>query len=232
MIHGGPHAGQGPAFNLKAQVYASKGWASLMVNYRGSTGYGQRFADAISKDQDGAEAKDVLAGVDAALVRYPWIDATRMGIEGVSYGGQLSNWIITQTDRFKAAIPLAGISNLVSFNYTAYYHDYLAVEFGGYPHERGVMDTLWERSPLRYVNKVKTPTLILHGENDNDVPISEAEQWYIALKDVGVDTVFVRYPREGHGLREPKHVVDGLDRSIAWYEQHFRGPAAAGRPTK
>ena len=232
MIHGGPHAGQGPAFNFKAQVYASKGWASLMVNYRGSTGYGQRFADAIFMDQDGAEAKDVLAGVDAALVRYPWIDATRMGIEGVSYGGQLTNWIITETDRFKAAIPLSGISNLVSFNYTAYYHDYLAVEFGGYPHERGVMDTLWERSPLRYVNKVKTPTLILHGENDNDVPISEAEQWYIALKDVGVNTVLVRYPREGHGLREPKHIVDGLDRSIAWYEQHFRGPAAAGRPTK
>jgi len=232
MIHGGPHGQQGPAFNLKAQVYASKGWASLMVNYRGSTGYGQRFADAIFKDQDGAEAKDVLAAVDAALVRYPWIDATRMGIEGGSYGGQLTNWIITQTDRFKAAIPLAGISNLVSFNYTAYYHDYLAVEFGAYPHENGVMDTLWERSPLRLVNKVKTPTLIMHGENDNDVPISEAEQWYIALKDVGVTTVLVRYPREGHGLREPRHVVDGLDRSIAWYAQHFASPAAPAKPKK
>ena len=232
MIHGGPHGQQGPAFNLKAQVYASKGWASLMVNYRGSTGYGQRFADAISKDQDGAEAKDILAAVDAALARYPWIDATRMGLEGASYGGQLTNWIITQTDRFKAAIPLAGISNLVSFNYTAYYHDYLAVEFGGYPHENGVMDTLWERSPLRYVNKVKTPTLILHGENDNDVPISEAEQWYIALRDVGVSSVMVRYPREGHGLREPKHVVDGIDRSIAWYEKYFAKPAASGQPKK
>ena len=228
IIHGGPHGQQGPAFNLKAQVYASKGWATLMVNYRGSTGYGQRFADAISKDQDGAEAKDVLAALDAALTRYPWIDATRMGVEGGSYGGQLTNWIITQTDRFKAAIPLAGISNLVSFNYTAYYHDYLAVEFGGYPHEGGVMDTLWERSPLRLVGKVKTPTLILHGENDNDVPISEAEQWYIALKDVGVNTVLVRYPREGHGLREPKHVVDAFDRSIAWYEKYFSQPAVPG----
>ncbi len=232
MIHGGPHGQQGPAFNLKAQTYASKGWASLMVNYRGSTGYGQRFTDAISKDQDGAEARDVVAAVDAALARYPWIDATRMGIEGGSYGGQLTNWLITQTDRFKAAISLAGISNLVSFNYTAYYHDYLAVEFGAYPHEGGVMDTLWERSPLRYVNKVKTPTLILHGENDNDVPISEAEQWYIALKDVGVTTVLVRYPREGHGLREPKHVVDALDRSIAWYERYFAVPAAPAKPKK
>ncbi|MEI6669279.1 MAG: S9 family peptidase [Acidobacteriota bacterium] len=232
MIHGGPHGQQGPAFNLKAQAYASRGWASLMVNYRGSTGYGQRFADAIARDQNGAEASDVLAGVDAALARYPWIDATRLGIEGGSYGGQLTNWMITRTDRFKAAVSLAGISNLVSFNYTAYYHDYLAVEFGAYPHEAGVMEALWERSPLRYAGRVKTPTLLLHGENDNDVPIAEAEQWYIALKDVGVDTVMVRYPREGHGLREPKHVVDSIDRSIAWYDRHFAAPAPAARPKR
>ena len=232
MIHGGPHGHQGPAFNLKAQAYASRGWAVLMVNYRGSTGYGQRFADAIAKDQNGAEARDVLAGVDAALARYPWIDATRMGIEGGNYGGQLTNWIITQTDRFRAAIPLAGISNLVSFNYTAYYHDYLAVEFGAYPHEGRMMDTLWQRSPLRSVNSVKTPTLILHGENDNDVPISEAEQWYIALKDVGVETVLVRYPREGHGLREPKHVADAIERSIGWYSAHFTRPAVTAPPKR
>jgi dipeptidyl aminopeptidase/acylaminoacyl peptidase len=226
-IHGGPHGQQGAAFNFKSQVYASKGWATLMVNYRGSTGYGQKFADAIAKDQDGNEARDVLAGVEAALARYPWIDAARMGLEGGSYGGQLSNWLITQTDRFKAAIPTAGIANLVSFNYTAFYHDYLAVEFGAYPHEANTMDTLWERSPLRYVAKVKTPVLILHGENDSDVPISEAEQWYIALKDVGVDTVMVRYPREGHGLAEPRHVIDALGRSIAWYERAFAPPKPA-----
>ena len=220
-IHGGPHGQQGPAFSVKAQVYASKGWATLMVNYRGSTGYGQKFADAIAKDQNGQEARDVLAGADAALARYPWLDAGRVGVEGGSYGGQLSNWLVTQTDRFKAAIPTAGIANLVSFNYTAFYHDYLAVEFGAYPHESNTMDTLWERSPLRQVAKVKAPVLILHGENDNDVPISEAEQWYVALKDVGVETVMVRYPREGHGLREPRHVIDALDRSIAWYERHF-----------
>lgn len=223
-IHGGPHGQQGPAFNLKAQAYAAKGWATLMVNYRGSTGYGQKFTDAIFKDQNGAEARDVLAGVDAALARFPWLDASRMGIEGTSYGGQLTNWIVTQTDRFRAAIPTAGIANLVSFNYTAFYHDYLAVEFGSYPHENGVMDMLWERSPLRGVQKVKTPTLIIHGENDSDVPISEAEQWYIALKDVGVETVMARYPREGHGLSEPRHVVDAIERSIAWYEAHFAPP--------
>ena len=229
-IHGGPHGQQGPAFSLKAQLYASKGWATLMVNYRGSTGYGQKFADAIAKDQDGQEARDVMAGIDAALARHPWLDAERIGIEGGSYGGQLANWLVTQTDRFKAAIPTAGIANLVSFNYTAFYHDYLAVEFGAYPHESNMMDTLWERSPLRHVAKVKTPVLILHGENDSDVPISEAEQWYIALKDVGVETVMVRYPREGHGLREPRHLIDALDRSVAWYERHFEPPKPPATP--
>jgi dipeptidyl aminopeptidase/acylaminoacyl peptidase len=232
LIHGGPHGQQGPAFNLKAQVYASKGWSTLMVNYRGSTGYGQKFADAIARDQNGNEALDVLAGVDAALARHGWLDAARVGVEGVSYGGQLANWLVTRTGRFKAAVPTAGIANLVSFNYTAYYHDYLAVEFGAYPHEGTMMDTLWERSPLRAVAKVTTPVLILHGENDSDVPISEAEQWYIALKDVGVETVMVRYPREGHGLREPRHVIDALDRTMAWYERHFEPPKppAAAKP--
>ena len=221
MIHGGPHGQQGPAFNHKAQVYAAQGWGVLMVNYRGSTGYGQNFTDAIFKDQNGGEAKDVLAGVDAALRRYPWLDPNRLGIEGGSYGGQLTNWLITQTDRFAAAIPAASISNLVSFNYTAYYHDYLAVEFGSFPHENGVIDLLWERSPIRYAAKVKTPTMLVHGENDNDVPIAEAEQFYIALHDVGVEAIMVRYPREGHGIRETRHVIDVIDRSVAWYQRHF-----------
>jgi len=221
MIHGGPHGQQGPGFNAKAQVYASEGFACLMVNFRGSTGYGQKLADAIFKDQDGGEAKDVLAGVDAALRKYPWLDADRLGVEGGSYGGQLTDWLITQTDRFKAAIPAAGISNLVSFNYMAYYHDYLAVEYGSFPHENGVIDQLWERSAIRYAGKVKTPTMFIHGENDNDVPIAEAEQFFIALMDVGVETIMVRYPREGHGVRETRHVVDIIDRSLAWYRKHM-----------
>jgi dipeptidyl aminopeptidase/acylaminoacyl peptidase len=222
VMHGGPHGQQGPAFNSKAQVYAGLGWATLMVNYRGSTGYGQKLTDAIFKDQNGGEAKDVLAGVDAALARYPWLDGGRMGLEGSSYGGQLANWIVTQTPRFKASVPSAGISNLITQNYLSYYHDYLAVEYGAFPHDKGVIDQLWERSAIRYANKVKTPTLFVHGENDNDVPIAEAEQFFIALKDVGVDTVMLRYPREGHGLRETRHVVDALERSIAWYKKYFR----------
>ena len=227
-IHGGPHGQNGPAFNIKNQVYAAHGYAVLNVNYRGSTGYGQKFADAVFGDQDGNEGQDVLYAVSAAVRRNLWIDRERMGIEGVSYGGQLTEWLITQTNEFKAAIPTAGIVNLVSYNYMTYYNQYEEMEFGQFLHQGNLMDVAWERSALKHVAAAHTPTLILHGENDNDVPIAEAEQFFIALKDVGTETVFVRYPREGHGLSEVKHVIDSIDRSIAWYEKHFPKPGAEG----
>jgi dipeptidyl aminopeptidase/acylaminoacyl peptidase len=220
-IHGGPHGQQGPAFNFKNQAYAARGWATLMVNYRGSTGYGQAFADAVFADQNGNEGQDVLYGVNAALRRYPWIDRDRLGVEGTSYGGQLSTWLITQTNIFKAAIPTAAITNIISYNYMTYYNQYEAMEWGVYPHQGNLMDTLLQRSSIRHVANAHTPTLLMHGENDNDVPIAEAEQFYIALKDVGTEAVMVRYPREGHGIRESKHVVDQIDRSMRWYEKHF-----------
>jgi len=224
-IHGGPHGQQGPGFVFKNQVYAARGWASLMVNYRGSTGYGQAFADAVFADQNGNEAQDVLYGVSAAIRRYPWIDRDRLAVEGTSYGGQLSTWLITQTNIFKAAIPTAAITNLISYNYTTYYNQYEAMTWGVYPHQGDLMDTLLQRSSIRHVAKAHTPTMMVHGESDNDVPIEEAEQFYIGLHDVGTEAVMVRYPREGHGIRESKHVVDFIDRSIRWYEKHF--PAAA-----
>jgi dipeptidyl aminopeptidase/acylaminoacyl peptidase len=227
-IHGGPHGQNGPAFNIKNQVYAAHGYAVLNVNYRGSTGYGQKFADAVFGDQNGNEAQDVLYGVSAAVRRNLWIDRERMGIEGVSYGGQLTEWLITQTNQFKAAIPTAGIVNLVSYNYMTYYNQYEEMEFGQFLHQGTLMDAAWQRSALKYVAAAHTPTLILHGENDNDVPIAEAEQFFIGLKDVGTETVFVRYPREGHGLSEVKHVIDSIDRSIDWYEKHFPKPGAEG----
>lgn len=220
-IHGGPHGQNGPEFNFRDQIFAARGWAVLHVNYRGSTGYGQAFADAVFGDQNGNEAQDVLYGVSAAIRRYPWIDPARMGVEGVSYGGQLSYWLITQTREFKAAIPIAGITNLISYNYLTYYNQYEQMEFGQLPHQDDLMDTMWKRSAIRYVAQVATPTLIMHGANDPDVPIPDAEQFYIALKDVGVETEFVMYPREGHGIREVKHQIDSIDRSIAWYEKHF-----------
>ena len=224
MIHGGPHGQQGPAFHFVSQHYAHRGWATLQVNYRGSTGYGQAFADAVFRDQNGDEAQDVLYGVSAALRRNPWIDRDRIGIEGGSYGGQLTCWLITQTALFRAAIPLAPITNNISYNYMTYYNMYEQMEWGAPPHQGNLMDVLWERSALKHVAKVKTPTMLVHGENDNDVPIAESEQFFIALKDVGVETVMVRYPREGHGLAEPGHVVDLMERSVAWYEKHFARP--------
>ena len=227
-IHGGPHGQNGPAFNFRNQVFAAHGYAVLNVNFRGSTGYGQKFADAVFGDQNGNEAQDILYGVSAAVRRNLWIDRERMGIEGVSYGGQLTEWLITQTNEFKAAIPTAGIVNLVSYNYMTYYNQYEEMEFGQFLHQGTLMDEAWKRSALKYVSAAHTPTLIIHGENDNDVPIAEAEQFFIGLKDVGTEAVFVRYPREGHGLQEVKHQIDWTDRSMAWYEKHFAKPGALG----
>ena len=228
VIHGGPHGANGPAFSFKNQVYAAHGYAVLNVNYRGSTSYGQKFSDAVFGDQDGNEGQDVLYAVSAAVRRYLWIDRDRLGIEGVSYGGQLTDWLITQTNQFKAAIPTAGIANLVSYNYMTYYNQYEEMEFGQFLHQGNLMDVAWERSAIKHIAAAHTPTLIIHGENDNDVPIAEAEQLFIALKDLGVETVFLRYPREGHGLSETKHQIDAIDRSIAWYDKHFPKPGEEG----
>lgn len=221
VLHGGPHFQQGPAFDFKNQTYASRGIATLMVNYRGSTGYGQAFTDAVFRDQNGFEAHDILQAVSAAIRRNSWIDRERIGIEGISYGGQLAAWIVTQANFFQAVIPTAGVFNLISFSYQTNYNQFTQMIWGQYPHQGNLMDILWERSPLKHVAQVKTPVLLMHGENDADAPIAEAEQFYAALHDVGVETVMVRYPREGHGIRESKHVIDWIDRSLAWYEKHF-----------
>ena len=226
MIHGGPHGQQGPAFAHKSQVYAGRGFATLMVNYRGSTGYGQAFSDGTVGDQNGAEAKDVLAGLDAALARYDWLDPDQVAVEGGSYGGQLANWLITQTTRFKAAIPSASISNLISLSYTIWAADYPRVEFNGYPWENGNAAKMWERSALAHIAKVKTPTMLIHGELDQDVVVTEAEQMFNASKQVGRRSRVPPLSAEGHSLREPRHVVDAMERSVAWYERHLPTVAA------
>ncbi len=109
-----------------------------------------------------------------------WIDRDRLGVEGTSYGGQLSAWLITQTGMFKAAIPNAAITNIISYNYMTYYNQYEQMEWGAFPHQGNLMDVLWERSALKHIANVHTPTMMVHGENDPDVPIAEAEQFYIA----------------------------------------------------
>ena len=115
----------------------------------------------------------------------------------------------------------AGITNLISFNYITYYNQYEEMEFGQFLHQGTTMDLGWNHSAIKYVAQVHTPTMFMHGENDPDVPIGEAEQYYVALKDVGVDAMFVRYPREGHGLAETEHIIDNINRKFHWYEDHF-----------
>jgi dipeptidyl aminopeptidase/acylaminoacyl peptidase len=223
-IHGGPHGQQGPAFQLKNQIYASRGWATLMVNYRGSTGYGQRFADGIFGDQHGSEAQDVLTAVNVAQRRYLWLDHERMALDGVSYGGAICTWLITQTGMFKAAVANAPITNPITYNYLTNNNQYVHMAYGLPAHDEDLLDRLWEHAPLRFAARVRTPTMLIHGENDSDVPIVETEQFYGALKDVGVETVMVRYPREGHGIRETRHVIDLTARSIDWFEKYFAAP--------
>jgi dipeptidyl aminopeptidase/acylaminoacyl peptidase len=219
-IHGGPHGMYGYGFNPTFQVYAARGYAVLYLNPRGSSGYGQRFSDGTLNEWGGGDYRDLMVGVDEALKRYPWIDGDRLGVTGGSYGGFMTNWIITQTPRFKAAVSVASVSNLISFYSTSLYQDLIHAEFGGFPWDN--YDLLWQWSPLRYVKQAQTPTLFIHGEQDNDVHITQAEEMYMGLKRRGVDTVFVRYPREGHGLREPRHRVDALERTLAWFDRYLK----------
>jgi dipeptidyl aminopeptidase/acylaminoacyl peptidase len=161
-----------------------------------------------------------MMGVDEVLHTRSWIDPERLGVTGGSYGGFMTNWIITQTTRFKAAVAQASVSNLVSFYATSLYQDLIHAEFGGFPWDD--YDLLWRWSPLRYVKQAQTPTLLIHGESDNDVHITQAEEMYTALKRRGIETVLVRYPREGHGLREPRHRLDALERTLAWFDRFLK----------
>lgn len=219
-IHGGPHGMYGYAFNPTLQAYAMDGYAVFYLNPRGSNGYGQKFSDGSLNEWGGGDYRDLMAGVDEALKRYPWIDPNRLGVTGGSYGGFMTNWIITQTPRFRAAVSVASVSNLISFYSTSLYQDLIHVEFGGFPWDN--YELLWQWSPLRYVRAAQTPTMFIHGEQDNDVHITQAEEMYMALKRSGVETVLVRYPREGHGLREPRHRVDALERTLAWFDRFLK----------
>ncbi len=219
-IHGGPHGMFGYAFNPTFQVYAMDGYAVLFLNPRGSNGYGQKFSDGTLNEWGGGDYKDLMAGVDEALKRYRWIDENRLGVTGGSYGGFMTNWIITQTPRFKAAVSVASVSNLISFYSTSLYQDLIHAEFGGFPWDN--YELLWQWSPLRYARGAQTPTLFIHGEQDNDVHITQAEEMYMALRRRGVETVLLRYPREGHGLREPRHRVDALEKTLSWFDRFLK----------
>ena len=223
-VHGGPHGMYGYSFsrNLSLQILAARGYAVLYLNPRGSSGYGQRFSDGCVNDWGGGDYQDLMAGLDHVLQRFPWLDPDRLGVLGGSYGGYMTNWIITQTTRFRAAVATASLSNLISFYATSLYQDLVHADFRGFPWDGRNYERLWERSPLKHVGKARTPTLFLHGEQDHDVHMSDAEQMYVALRRRGVEAQLVRYPREGHGFQEPKHRVDALERTIQWFD-HYLG---------
>jgi dipeptidyl aminopeptidase/acylaminoacyl peptidase len=220
FIHGGPHGMYGYGFSHSNQVYAARGYAVLYLNPRGSSGYGQKFSDGCVNNWGGGDYQDLMKGVDHVLAKYDWVDANRLGVTGGSYGGFMTNWVVTQTTRFKAAIAVASLSNLISFYSTSLYQDLIHVEFKGFPWDN--YDLLWKYSPLRYIKNVQTPTLLIHGEQDMDVHITQAEEMYTALKQRGIEAVLVRYPREGHGLREPAHRIDYMNRSLAWFDRLLR----------
>jgi len=220
QVHGGPHGMSGYGFNAGAHYAAARGYATLMVNPRGSSGYGQQFADGCVNNWGGGDYKDLMAAVDHVLRTHPQADARNLFVAGGSYGGFMTNWIVTQTPRFRAAVASASVSNLISFYATSLYQDLVHAEFGGYPWDGANFVKLWNWSPLKYVKSVKTPLMLLHGEQDNDVHITQAEEMYTALRQRGVEAVLVRYPREGHGFREPKHLLDSTVRRLDWFDQH------------
>ena len=203
------------------------------TNPRGSSGYGEKFQRAVDKEWGGKAFQDIMAGVDAILAKYPWIDGDRLGVTGGSYGGFMTNWTVSHTNRFKAAVTLRSISNFVSDEGTrdaAYGH---ARDFGGHLFEN--LDFYWNMSPLKYAANVKTPTLVLHSDNDLRVPIEQGEQWYRALKHFGVTTELVIFPRENHNLTrtgEPRHLVESLNWQIYWFDRFLNGNEKAVRPTE
>jgi dipeptidyl aminopeptidase/acylaminoacyl peptidase len=218
-IHGGPHGSFGFGFNPQFQFFAGSGYAVLAINPRGSSGYGQRFSDGCINDWGGGDYHDLMAGVDYVLATHQNIDPAKLLVTGSSYGGFMTNWVITQTKRFKAAVASASLSNLISFYATSLYQDLVHAEFDGFPWIGRNYETLWKWSPLAHVAQVSTPTLFLHGEQDNDVHITQAEEMYTALRQRGLDAVLVRYPREGHGFREPNHRLDAATRTIDWFNR-------------
>jgi len=226
-IHGGPHGAYGNNFDFELQLFAAKGYAVLYTNPRGSTGYGEDFLWATWGGGWGIrDYEDVMAGVDYVLAHYP-IDPKRLGVTGYSYGGFMTDWIITQTNRFAAAIAGAGISNWVSDYGTADIPRTKESEFFGAPWEPKGYELLWRQSPIHYAAKVTTPTLFVHGEADLRVPIEQGEQMYTALKKRKVPARMVRYPDSYHGGWSPWNSVHRYWQELQWWDRWLKGEPAA-----
>ncbi|WP_227395797.1 S9 family peptidase [Jeotgalibacillus aurantiacus] len=221
-IHGGPHAMYANTFFHEMQLLAARGYAVLYVNPRGSHGYGQTFVDAVRGDYGGGDYRDLMAAVDGALEQFDFIDQTRLGVTGGSYGGFMTNWITGQTDRFKAAVTQRCISNWISFygvSDIGYYFSEWQIQA-----DLGDIDTLWKHSPLAYADNIKTPLLILHSEKDYRCPIEQAEQLYIALKRKEKTTRLVRFPESDHNLSrtgKPHLRLERLNHITGWFSEYL-----------
>ena len=224
-IHGGPHAMYGWGYFHEFQVLASRGYAVIFANPQGSTGYAQSHTEALRGAWGEVDHPQQMAVVDAA-VAHANLDPRRLGVAGGSYGGFMTNWVIGHTDRFRAAVTQRTISNM----YSMYGTDDIAVismfhELGGAPWDSPELARRYmELSPITYVKAITTPLLILHAEEDYRCPMEQAEQLYLALKQLGREVEFVRFPDESHGLTrggKPKHRIEHMTRLVGWFDRHM-----------
>jgi dipeptidyl aminopeptidase/acylaminoacyl peptidase len=219
-IHGGPHGAYGSHFDFEFQWLAAHGYAVLYTNPRGSTGYGEKFLWATWGGWGKLDYQDVMAGVDYALAHYP-LDAKRLAVTGYSYGGFLTDWVITQTTRFTAAVSGAGISNWVSDYGTSDIPRTKESEFYGTAWNPEASERMRALSPITHAQNVKTPTLFVHGEADMRVPIEQAEQMYRALQKQHVPAKFIRYPGNYHGGWPPWDMVHRYYNEALWFGKYL-----------
>ena len=222
IIHGGPTGVFQDSFLGRYGVYpyaafAARGYAVLRINPRGSGGYGRTFRFANMNDWGGKDYGDLMAGVDH-VISMGVADPDRLAVMGWSYGGFMTSWVVTHTHRFKAAAVGAGVTDLWSFTGTSDIHGFLPDYFSGEPWNN--FDGYYNHSPMAFVKGVTTPTLILHGEADVRVPTTQGYEFYNALKRQGVTVKMVVYPRTPHGPREPKFLLDIMQRHLAWVAQY------------
>jgi dipeptidyl aminopeptidase/acylaminoacyl peptidase len=224
--HGGPVGQYSASFYHLAELFAANGYAVLLPNPRGSSGYGQKFCEAIFADWGNKDFQDDMAMVDYAVAQ-GIADPDKLGVGGWSYGGMSTDFIIAQTTRFKGAVSGASIALIASgFGHDQYQKDYF-YELG-YPWEN---KAVWEKiSPFYRVKNITTPTLFMGGDIDWNVPIIGSEQMYQALKSLGRTTELVVYPGEYHGFTTPSHLKDRLERNLAWYAHYVKGDSTPARP--
>ncbi len=225
LLHGGPTAmwGNSWTYRWNAQVFAAPGYGVLMINRRGSTGYGDKFSTAISNDWGGAPYADIMSGVDATLERYTYLDAARVAVAGASYGGYLANWVATHTDRFKTIVSHAGVFDLASV-YAMEAPWWLENEFGGTPWESPASYAKWSPSShAAALGKFKTPMLVTVGERDFRVPYMQSVLLFAALSRQGVPSKLVVFPDEGHWILKPQNSRHWYTTTLGWLAEHLEG---------